>query len=102
MLAVYLGVDSFEGRSSLRTWLFHILLNRARTTAVHERRTTPAGDADLAGRFDTRGHWATPPDPWADEVTDRLAAERLVTEARRLVDELVTLYRRWRHDPGSG
>ena len=32
-LAVVRGVDRFEGRSSFKTWLFHILLNRARTTA---------------------------------------------------------------------
>ena len=41
-LAVVRGVDRFEGRSSFKTWLFHILLNRARTTAGREHRTAPA------------------------------------------------------------
>src|SRR5688572_7456893 len=37
-LAVVRGVDRFEGRSSFKTWLFHILMNRARTTAGKWRR----------------------------------------------------------------
>src|SRR5947209_11796643 len=37
-LAVVRGVDRFEGRSSFKTWLFHILLNRARSAARREAR----------------------------------------------------------------
>src|SRR6476646_3893559 len=37
-LGVVRGVDRFEGRSSLKTWLFHILLNRARSAASREQR----------------------------------------------------------------
>jgi RNA polymerase sigma-70 factor (ECF subfamily) len=40
-LAVVLGVDRFEGRSSLRTWVFRILTNLAKTRGVREARTTP-------------------------------------------------------------
>ena len=35
------GIDRFEGRSSLKTWIFQILSNRARTRAVRERRSAP-------------------------------------------------------------
>src|SRR3954470_9305135 len=40
-LAVLNGIDRFEGRSSLKTWIFQILINRARTRAVRERRSAP-------------------------------------------------------------
>jgi RNA polymerase sigma-70 factor (ECF subfamily) len=40
-LAVVRGVDRFEGRSSLRTWVFRILVNLAKTRGVREARTTP-------------------------------------------------------------
>ena len=40
-MAVLKGVDRFEGRSSLRTWVYRILVNRARTIAVREARLVP-------------------------------------------------------------
>src|SRR5512147_30240 len=40
-LAVLGGLDEFQGRSSLRTWLFQILANRARTRFAREGRTVP-------------------------------------------------------------
>lgn len=40
-LAIIEGLDRFEGRSSLKSWMFTILLNRARTRGVREQRTTP-------------------------------------------------------------
>src|SRR5512147_1670805 len=40
-LGVIRGIWAFEGRSSLKTWIFRILVNRARTRAVLERRSTP-------------------------------------------------------------
>lgn len=38
-LGVLAGIDRFEGRSSLKTWIFRILVNRARTRAKREART---------------------------------------------------------------
>src|SRR5689334_20202003 len=40
-LAVLTGIGTFEGRSSLRTWLFQILVNKARTRFSRERRSVP-------------------------------------------------------------
>jgi RNA polymerase sigma-70 factor (ECF subfamily) len=73
------AIHRFEQRATLKTWLFHILTNKAKTRGVRERRTVPF--ASLAGaddepavspdRFQREGdawpgHWATPPRPWED------------------------------------
>jgi RNA polymerase sigma-70 factor (ECF subfamily) len=71
------GLDKFEARSSVRTWLFRILVNRARSAGSRERRSHAVGDLAAAvdpARFDQRGAWSAPPDPWTDLVDDRLAA----------------------------
>ena len=53
-LAVIRGVERFEGRSTLKTWLFHILLNRARSTAGRELRAGRP-ERDVEERFDRSG-----------------------------------------------
>jgi RNA polymerase sigma-70 factor (ECF subfamily) len=98
-IGVIKGIDRFEGRSALRTWIFQILLNTARTRGVREKRTLPfsyfkrraeegrdepAVDADrFQGRDGVRpGWWARPPAEWegadarveSDEVRDLLLA----------------------------
>jgi RNA polymerase sigma-70 factor, ECF subfamily len=79
-LAVIDGLDRFEERSTLKTWLFHILTNKAKTRGVRERRSVPFASLGRAGeeeasvpadRFQGEGdawpgHWATPPRPWED------------------------------------
>jgi RNA polymerase sigma-70 factor (ECF subfamily) len=86
-LAVVRGVDRFEGRSSFKTWLFHILLNRARTAASREQR---AGRPDerVDERFDASGAWAEPPEPWADRADDRLVATELAERVKALLPQL--------------
>jgi RNA polymerase sigma-70 factor (ECF subfamily) len=77
-LAVVSGIEGFEGRSSLATWIFSILANKAKSRGVRERRSLPlscvgggeedetAVDADRFQGDDEAwpGHWATPPRPW--------------------------------------
>lgn len=89
-LAVLRGIDRFEERSSFKTWLFRILLNRARTAAGREQRAGRPGrpDDDVTERFDASGAWATPPVPWADRIDDRLVAERLARRVRELLPSL--------------
>ena len=76
-LGVIQGIDRFEGRSSLKTWMFRILVNRARTRGEREGRTRPFSalslglDADEPAvdpdRFASEGRWAgywsAPPSP---------------------------------------
>jgi RNA polymerase sigma-70 factor (ECF subfamily) len=45
-LGVIQGISAFECRSSLKTWIFHILMNRAKTRAARERRTVPMARLD--------------------------------------------------------
>ena len=86
-LAVVRGVVRFEGRSSFKTWLFRILLNRARTTAGREQRAGRP-EADVIEHFDVSGAWATPPVPWSDRADDRMVAERLALRIHELLPEL--------------
>jgi RNA polymerase sigma-70 factor (ECF subfamily) len=87
-LAVVRGVDRFEGRSSFKTWLFHILMNRARSTSGREHRVGSLPDGDLDDRFDATGAWAQPPVPWADLVDDRLVADHLAKRVRAILPML--------------
>src|SRR6202043_1604470 len=45
-MAVVTGIGRFEGRSSVKTWLFKILTNKAKTRALRERRTIPFSEFD--------------------------------------------------------
>jgi RNA polymerase sigma-70 factor (ECF subfamily) len=94
-LAVIAGIDRFQERASIKTWLFHILANKAKTRGKRERRIVPFASIARAGdepavspdRFQREGdawpgHWAVPPRPWEDperrlqslEARDRLRA----------------------------
>lgn len=86
-LAVVRGVERFEGRSSLKTWLFHILMNRARSTAGREQRAGRPDDS-VDERFDAAGAWTTPPEPWADRADDRVVAEQLAARVQQLLPQL--------------
>jgi RNA polymerase sigma-70 factor (ECF subfamily) len=79
-LAVFTGIDRFEGRSSLKTWMFRVMVNIARTRGAREHRTIPFASAPGAlgpaepavagGRFRrigrAAGTWKHPPSPWPD------------------------------------
>jgi RNA polymerase sigma-70 factor, ECF subfamily len=98
-LAVLNGIDRFEGRSSLKTWLYRIVANTAKTRGVREARSAPfssfADDENtvLPERFlgpDERfpGHWAIPPASWAGIPEDRLLAGETMDVIRRAIERL--------------
>lgn len=95
-VAVISGLSSFEGRSSLKTWIFGILANKARTRGVRDGRTLsfsdlgrdaePAVDAD---RFKPNSEWADPPAPWCEITPERIVAGRQILEhVRAMLDTL--------------
>jgi RNA polymerase sigma-70 factor (ECF subfamily) len=90
-VAVVRGIDRFEGRSSLRTWLFHICVNRARTTAGKEGRTSPVdpqGPAAESSWFNREGAWTSAVQPWPEMVEDRVVAAGVVDHVRHAIEEL--------------
>jgi RNA polymerase sigma-70 factor (ECF subfamily) len=98
-VGVLRGIGRFEGRSSLKTWLYRIVANTAKTRGVRESRSVPfsslGGEGDEgtvdADRFigsgeRFAGHWAAPPQAWAPE--GRLLAEETLEVVERAIDEL--------------
>jgi RNA polymerase sigma-70 factor, ECF subfamily len=90
-LGVLRGIDSFAGRSSFRTWLLRILVNRARSTGVREHRSVAVGDAGPVvdrARFDASGAWMSPPQHWIEDSDDRMHAQALAGHIHKTLGEL--------------
>jgi RNA polymerase sigma-70 factor (ECF subfamily) len=103
-MGVVRGIEQFEGRSSLRTWLFRILVNRARSAGSSERRSggggahgsmgpvpadeTVQGPAVAPSLFDARGSWMEPVIRWGDEHEDRLDAATMAPFLKVALDNL--------------
>ena len=85
------GLDGFEGRSSVRTWLYRIVVNRAISAGRHERRHLAVDDSgfeDDHGPFTPDGWWATPPVHWADAAVERIAAYDIADRIRAVIGQL--------------
>lgn len=102
-LAVIAGIDQFEERSTVKTWVFRILMNVARTRATHEHRMVPFADLGPAAddapafapeRFRTglryRGHWreGAGPTPWDEQPVERLQARETLALVQRAIADL--------------
>ena len=96
-LVVLEGLPRFEGRSSLKTWIFRILANRAKTRAVREKRSIPfsalAGAPDEPAvdpsRFTSSGAWANPPRPRDEATPESLLLNReLLSRIEEALDRL--------------
>lgn len=93
-MGVLRGLVSFEGRSSVKTWIFRILTNRAKTRGVREARSIPfsafaeEGEAHVVdpSRFDASRMWSAPPRKFSDEDPEKILVRR---EAVARVEEVL-------------
>ena len=103
-IAVIDAIDSFEGRSSLKTWIYRILLNKVRTLATREARAVPVAslgpDHDPAGpRLELvheelgPGYWPAPPEPWETLAPERLERKETLDRIAEAIEALPTAQR---------
>jgi RNA polymerase sigma-70 factor (ECF subfamily) len=102
-LGVLQGIDRFEGRSALKTWVFRILLNRAMTRGVREARSVPfaalaareaaTDDPVDADRFTRDGAWASPPRRWEDSPELKARSDETLAVARAAIEKLPPMQR---------
>lgn len=104
-LAVVEGIGRFEQRSSLKTWIYRILMNKARTRGVRDKRSVPfssiAGDGPTfpPDRFlpaddpEWPGHWASPPPAWDELPQARLDAHETLEHVGAAIAALPPLHR---------
>jgi RNA polymerase sigma-70 factor (ECF subfamily) len=101
-LGVLKGISQFEGRSSLKTWLYSILTKRARTRGQREGRSVPFADlsrADAEGdesavdpdqflppSHEYAGWWSRQPQSWDTVPESRLLAQ----ETRTKIDDAIS------------
>jgi RNA polymerase sigma-70 factor (ECF subfamily) len=103
-MGVFQGLDRFEGRSSLKTWLFRILTNRAKTRAQREGRSVPFSSlpefnsdfpepAVEPERFtgpdqQWPGGWITFPSSWDEIPEERILSQETLTRIQEAIDAL--------------
>lgn len=100
-IAVVRGIDRFEGRSSIKTWIYRILINQARKRGPKERRTIPfsalgpseAHDpaVDLERLYHPElgsGYWPEAPPHWNADPGDRAVASEIRTVIGRAIEAL--------------
>jgi RNA polymerase sigma-70 factor, ECF subfamily len=102
-MAVIEGLDRFEGRSSLRTWMFGIMIHKAKDRGVRERRHVTFSAFESSddesdevvdpSRFyqsgEWAGHWAFPPQPWDEQTPEKLlASQQAVTAMNKAIEAL--------------
>ena len=103
-IGVLQGLDRFEGRSSLKTWIFRILTNRAKTRAQREGRSVPFSSlpefthethepAVEPERFrgpdqQWPGHWISFPPSWDEIPEERFISLETMTHIQEAIDNL--------------
>ena len=100
-IGVLNGLERFEARSTLKTWIFRILTNIAKTRAQREGRTLPFSALERPGAVPEPaveperflppehdrwpGHWSSRPEPWPEE---RVVAAETRGVVERAIEEL--------------
>lgn len=100
--SVVTSLDTFEGRSSLKTWIYRIVLNKVRTLATRESKIVPFAALGLADdgaspavepeRFGDRmlqgGDWVLPPTEWSDAPSENIESGEVLDLVRKAIEEL--------------
>jgi RNA polymerase sigma-70 factor (ECF subfamily) len=98
-------LDRFEGRSSLKTWVFGILLNVARSRHRKESRILPfttlfrrdagegRGPTVDQRRFGGDGMWSSPPDNWTNVPESKLLDRETIDQVKGAIEALPTKQR---------
>jgi RNA polymerase sigma-70 factor (ECF subfamily) len=106
-LGVVRGIDRFQGRSSLKTWIYQILTNTAKSRGARESRSVPLSSLELAvddpavdpSRFlDEQherwpGHWAAPPARWDELPEECLAGRETIDMVKSAISKLPPVQR---------
>jgi RNA polymerase sigma-70 factor (ECF subfamily) len=100
-LGVLKGLDRFEGRSSLKTWILHIVVNIARTRGVRDARSVPFSSLAPEGSEEAvspdrfrgpddafPGHWNRYPQDWRSVPEEALLGHETVEVVMRAIEEL--------------
>jgi RNA polymerase sigma-70 factor (ECF subfamily) len=104
-LGVLRGLERFRGESSVKTWLFRILTNQAKTRAVREARSVPfsaLGDESEGAVDESRflpddspwaGNWAAAPASWRELPEERLLAAETLDRVKQAIEGLAPTQR---------
>lgn len=96
IVSVHGGLERFEGRCSLKSWLFRAVHNKAIDELRRNKRfVQPPDDEDgrWEERFDTSGHWRSPPRPWQGSIDARLDAKRVLEAVQAALPSLPHTHR---------
>ncbi len=99
--AVIRSIDAFEQRSSFKTWIYRILLNKVRTLAPREAKIVPFAamghtsdgnyqsvDPDRLLAEGTPGHWTTSPPEWQRLPADQLESKEALAAIADAIEQL--------------
>lgn len=99
--AVIRSIDTFEQRSSLKTWIYRIMLNKVRTLAPREAKIVPFAamghtsdghqqsvDPDRLMAEGAPGHWSTPPPEWQRQPAEQLEARETLDAIGNAIKQL--------------
>ncbi|NTY63390.1 sigma-70 family RNA polymerase sigma factor [Mycolicibacterium sphagni] len=97
-IALFKGISKFEARSSLRTWLFAVMINIAKARGIRERRDRDAATSFMGATVDPArfhaggdvhaGSWREPPTPFPDSPEGSVLGKELRSIAERELDRL--------------
>ena len=95
-LSILRGISRFEGRSSLKSWMFRILTNRAKSRGTRERRTVPVsslrpeGDEPITelGSLGASGLWLRPRQDWRDSPEHAVVRTEVAADVEAALSQL--------------